>query len=885
MNYTFFSETEQPAYPVCFLVPIIRKDEIKKAYLKDSSLDPNDVLVISLHYSEGKKKTSMAEMRQYITEELAPTFTDMKVKYVLCADGEYFKALTKASKIEANLGYVMDSPFGDFKVIYIPNFAQIFYDPEKTKSKIAQAMQALTDHKSGNYIPPGDSIIKFAAYPDTDQEIEEWLIKLLENHKMLASDIEGFSLKHYNCGIATICFAWNQGEGIAFRIDYEPHSKISPRAAKADGTYGFQKINHHRRALLKRFFELAREMGVTIMWHNIGFDVYVLIYQLFMEHILDQEGLLYGLDIMLGHRGEWDCTKLITYLATNSCADNKLSLKDQAQEFAGNYAQEEINDIRKIPLPDLLQYNLVDGLSTWYTYNKHWKTLVSDQQLPIYRELFQPATVDIVQMQLTGMPVNIKRAREVNQILETELDSARQQIMNSPIIQRFTREYLDVEHIEKRNAKLKAKRIKLGDEPQKFNPNSDPQKRALFFTYLGLPEINYTDSKMPSTDGETIEALINRVDDPEIKNLLEGFQLFNIIDVLTTNFMPSILGSVQGPDGWHYLFGYFNLGGTLSGRLSSSGPNLQNLPSTGKGHPMKLRYAKLIKSCFEAPPGWLFCGIDFNSLEDRISALTTKDPQKLKVYTDGYDGHSLRAYAYFGNQMPDIDPNLVVSINSIQKKYKPLRDRSKNPTFTLTYQGTWVALVKKYGFTEEQAKDLEAKYHTLYKVSDQWVEDKLEQASKDGYVTIAFGLRLRTPLLHQVIRGTSKTPYQAQAEGRTAGNALGQSYCLLNSRAGVEFNNKVRNSEHRMDIKPSAQIHDAQYFIIQDNIKTIKYTNDHLVKAVQWQEDPAIAHDEVKIGGQFGIFYPNWNTEITLPNDATEEEIFSIIDQHLQENA
>jgi DNA polymerase-1 len=58
-----------------------------------------------------------------------------------------------------------------------------------------------------------------------------------------------------------------------------------------------------------------------------------------------------------------------------------------------------------------------------------------------------------------------------------------------------------------------------------------------------------------------------------------------------------------------------------------------------------------------------------------------------------------------------------------------------------------------------------------------------------------------------------------------------------------------------------------------------------LVQAVQWQEDPAIVHDEVKIGGQFGIFYPSWNTEITLPNGATEQEIFSIIDQHLQENA
>ena len=64
---------------------------------------------------------------------------------------------------------------------------------------------------------------------------------------------------------------------------------------------------------------------------------------------------------------------------------------------------------------------------------------------------------------------------------------------------------------------------------------------------------------------------------------------------------------------------------------------MQNLPATGS------KYAKLIKKMFRAPPGKLFIGLDFNSLEDMISALTTKDPNKLKVYTDGFDGHALRA--------------------------------------------------------------------------------------------------------------------------------------------------------------------------------------------------------------------------------------------------
>ena len=65
------------------------------------------------------------------------------------------------------------------------------------------------------------------------------------------------------------------------------------------------------------------------------------------------------------------------------------------------------------------------------------------------------------------------------------------------------------------------------------------------------------------------------------------------------------------------------------------------MPATGS------RFAKPVKKCFKSTEQWVYCGIDFSSLEDYISALTTKDPEKLKVYIDGYDGHSLRAWYYF----------------------------------------------------------------------------------------------------------------------------------------------------------------------------------------------------------------------------------------------
>jgi DNA polymerase-1 len=858
MRYLTFSQPERANYPLCLLIPQIRKDDIYHAYMAPFGIPDDDLLVMDLHQKPDAKKTPAVEMKQYIVEELMPVLTDLSVEYLLVADADYFKILTKAAKVEAHLGYVMDCAYGPWKVAYVPNHRAIFYDPEKVKSKIAQAITAVLDHRRGHYQLPGNSIIHFAAYPSNLEEIDQWLERLILEDRPLTCDVETFSLKHHSSGIGTISFCWSQHEGIAFPVD------LSSDPAGV-------------RRLLKSFFLRFKQ---KLIYHSISFDVYILIYQLFMNDLLDTKGLLDGLEVMLA---DWDDTKLISYLATNSCAGNQLGLKEQSQEFAGNYAMgDNIKDIRSIPLPELLQYNLVDGLSTWYVHHKHWPTVVADQQVDIYVSVFKPAIVDIIQMQLTGMPVNMKRAKEVSAYLDTEEKRLLDAIMASPIIQKY-RYRLEEQHIAKRNAKLKTKQIKLGDEPQEFNPNSDPQMRDLLFNFLNLPVINLTDSKLPSTDGETIEALINRSVEsalaPEIKDLLQNFQLFAIIGTLTTNFMPSILNAVEGPDGWHYLFGNFNLGGTLSGRLSSSGPNLQNLPSTGKGHPIKLKYAKMIKSCFQAPPGWLFAGIDFNSLEDRISALTTKDPNKLKVYTDGYDGHSMRAYAYWPDKMPDIDPTSVKSINTIAKKYKPLRDKSKNPTFTLTYQGTKHALMKKYGFSEAEAEEVVDRYKELYHVSIQWVDEKLDQAMRDGYITGAFGLRLRTPLLKQVIRGTKHTPPAAEAEGRTAGNALGQSWCLLNSRAGSEFMGKVRKSKYRLAIRPSAQIHDAGYYLIRDDIEPVLYANEHLVKAVEWQDHPEIYHPDVGLGGELSLFHPSWAEEITIPNGATEDQIFSLIQE------
>ena len=221
------------------------------------------------------------------------------------------------------------------------------------------------------------------------------------------------------------------------------------------------------------------------------------------------------------------------------------------------------------------------------------------------------------------------------------------------------------------------------------------------------------------------------------------------------------------------------------------------------------------------------------------------------------------------------------AINSIKKDHPKLRQASKAPTFALTYQGTYKTLMRTCGFSEKEAKAIEKKYHDRFKVSDKWVQDALKKASKIGYVTAAFGLRVRTPLLSATVYGAKKTPYEAQAEARTAGNALGQSWCILNCRAANEFMERVWASQYRYDIKPCAQIHDAIYLLIPNNTQALHWVNINLIECMQWCDDPLLDHPTVKLGAELDVHYRNWSQPITLPNNATPEDII----EHCHEGA
>lgn len=672
MRHIVFEDSD--SYQVAILIKhsSFNHQDILNNYVKplnELGIPSNDVIAFNLEYNE-QGKAPVKLIKDYLTN-LLPELNAIGVKYLYVADANYFKVITGQAKADPHHGYVLPCKLidSDFKVILGINHSQLIYNPA-VQIKLDLSLQTLVDAYLDAYKPLGDDVIHSATYPNEISEIAAFL-ESLRMHSVLSADFEAFSLKFWKAGIGTVAFAWDEHNGGAFACDYReiPGGEVF---------VGYQKTNEEVRKLLRNFFETYQG---KIIWHNASYDAKVAIYTLWMKDPLDTKGLLFGLETMTKHIHD---TKIIAYLAYNSTAGNDLSLKSLAHEFAGNWAV-EVKDIRTVPLNKLLTYNLIDALSTYYIARRDYPKMVADQQEDLYYNLMLPSLKLLLQTELTGMPLDPKRVQEVKNDLNVIKIKHLGTINNSRVIHNFNkqlREFARFKDYETRKAKAKnPEKIRPKAHSDfahvELNPGSPLQLQKLFYEEMKLPVIDRTDTGMPATGADTINKIINHTTNQEYIEVLNALIGYSEVEKILSTFISAFEEAFLKDDGIAWLHGNFNIGGTVSGRLSSSDPNLQNLPAGST-------YGKLIKSCFVSTDTWLFCGADFRSLEDYISALTTKDKNKLKVYEEGFDGHCLRAANYFRDQLPHIDLDDPQSVNTIKKTHPHLRQDSKAPTFLLT---------------------------------------------------------------------------------------------------------------------------------------------------------------------------------------------------------
>ncbi len=541
----------------------LREKDVKEHYCDPYGLDPKTVLFIGIPTpSTGKEMPS--KDAQTAVDNIFSCCSMMGIDTIYFCEGSMFKKAAGVRKVTGHLGLPIkpkDNKF-NFSLIYGINYQRLFYDPTLISDlnfsfKIAIAV---SEGKEFEVIPQ-DLTSKVKIIVDVF-DIKETLNKLLLE-PILALDIEAFSLKFYQAGLASFCLSPSKELVYSFPCDlYE------------DNGENFRENNYVVRSLLKNF--LINYKG-KMRYHNMSYDAKVLIYVLFMEERLENfNGLLEGLDVLTKDLN-FDDTKLITYLATNSTAGNELSLKKQAHEFAGNYGLgEDIKDVLKVNFNNLLTYNGIDGLSTNYVYEKHWDTLVNDKQLEIYETIFKKSVKLFLQAELVGIPICLEQVAVAEQTLITERDKQLKILYANPIVQAYI-PILQQKKVDAHNAKLKTKKVDASIyDHVTYNPSSDQQTVELLITIGGLEYEDKTDGGAPSVSKESLI---------KIKNLNKNNTLYveiidvlielSQIDILLSNFIEAFKNnSVERKGMGYFLFGSFNIGGTVSGRLSSSKPRI-----------------------------------------------------------------------------------------------------------------------------------------------------------------------------------------------------------------------------------------------------------------------------------------------------------------------
>ncbi len=251
-----------------------------------------------------------------------------------------------------------------------------------------------------------------------------------------------------------------------------------------------------------------------------------------------------------------------------------------------------------------------------------------------------------------------------------------------------------------------------------FNIRSSQQMALILFEKLGLKPGGKTAGGQLSTANQVLEKI--RDQHEIVKNILE----YRMLEKLRSTYLEP-LPKLAGPDG--RIHTHFNQLATATGRLSSSQPNLQNIPIRGP-------QGKRMRACFTAGPNMLLAAADYSQIELRVLAHCSQDPELLAAFRHNEDIHSRTAALLNDKDAADITPDE--------------RRDAKTINFGLIYGMGPQKLARELKITMNQAKEFIERYFSKLGTLKAFYDTVVEDASKRGFVTTLAGRRRLLPDLH-----------------------------------------------------------------------------------------------------------------------------------------
>ncbi len=277
---------------------------------------------------------------------------------------------------------------------------------------------------------------------------------------------------------------------------------------------------------------------------------------------------------------------------------------------------------------------------------------------------------------------------------------------------------IDVDELRRQSQQLGKRMLELQQQAyteagREFNLDSPKQLQAILFDELGLPAKLKTPTGQPSTNEEALEAIADAHALPKLILDYRG------LAKLRSTYTDKLAGTVNPRTGRVHTS--YHQGAVATGRISSTDPNLQNIP-------VRTEEGRRIRQAFIAPPGWKVMAADYSQIELRIMAHLSGDEGLLKAFHEGGDVHRATAAEVFGLKPEEVSANQ--------------RRAAKAINFGLMYGMSAFGLARQLGIDRGEAGDYIARYFARYPGVHAFMEATRERAHRDGYVETIFGRRL-----------------------------------------------------------------------------------------------------------------------------------------------
>ncbi|MEZ8879000.1 DNA polymerase I [Vibrio lentus] len=342
---------------------------------------------------------------------------------------------------------------------------------------------------------------------------------------------------------------------------------------------------------------------------------------------------------------------------------------------------------------------------------------------------------------------------------------------------------------------------------QEFNMNSPKQLQAILFEKMGLPVIKKTPSGAASTNEEVLQELA--LDYPLPKLIIEYRGLAKLKSTYTDK-LPKMINAETGR-----VHTSYHQAVTATGRLSSTDPNLQNIP-------IRNEEGRRIRQAFVAQHGWKILAVDYSQIELRIMAHLSGDKALLEAFQQGKDIHAATAAEIIG-----------VDIESVTTEQ---RRRAKAVNFGLIYGMSAFGLAKQLGIPRGEAQHYMDTYFERYPGVMQYMEDTRSAASEQGFVETIYGRRLHLPEIQ------SRNGMRRKAAERAAINAPMQGTAADIIKKAMLLVDEWIQAEGDGRVKLLMQVHDELVFEVQESaLAEIESKVQQLMESAADLEVPLVA--------------------------------------------